>query len=124
MKVNSVDEAFGIKSPALVSRIAGGLGNQLFCSDYPRWFREKTADRDDCIAVDVNDTQDGAIEDLRLMRACRHFINGNRVFSWWIAWLGEQTDSIVFSPPNDELSNRYSYNRGLIPDRWNVLSWS
>lgn len=98
---------------------------RFFCfSDYPQWLRDRTAGREDCVVVDLNDTQNGAIEDFRLMRACRHFINGNSTFSWWAAWLGEQTDSIVVSPANDELSKRYSYNRDLIPSRWNALSWS
>ena len=64
------------------------------------------------------------VEDFRLMRICRHFINGNSTFSWWVACFGEQTDSIFVSPANDELSNRYFYSRDLIPSRWNAFSWS
>ena len=64
------------------------------------------------------------VEDFRLMRTCRRFINRNSTFSWWAAWFGEQTDSIFVSPANDALSNCYSCNRDLIPSVWNTLSWS
>ncbi len=37
-------------------------------------------------------------EDLRLMRACRHFIIANSTFSWWAAWLASYENKIIIVP--------------------------
>lgn len=59
-------------------------------------------------------------EDLALISSCADAIIANSTFSWWGAWLGETSDSIVVAPrkwydqhPND--------TNDLLPDRWQLV---
>lgn len=58
-------------------------------------------------------------EDLRLMSQCRHFILANSTFSWWGAWLGRTSESIVISPVMREWGQIVS-----LPDEWRCIQWS
>ena len=56
-------------------------------------------------------------EELILMSLCKHNITANSSFSWWGAWLNENTDKIVISPDkwfNDKIGNA----KDLIPENW------
>lgn len=57
--------------------------------------------------------------DMQLMSLCKHNIIANSSFSWWGAWLNENTDKIVIAPKKwfkDEKRN--SMTSDLIPEDW------
>jgi hypothetical protein len=72
--------------------------------------------------VDHNQGDEHAYADLWLMTHCKHFIIANSTFSWWGAWLGEKSGSLIISP-GELRGNRTAWGFfGLIPDRWQILA--
>jgi hypothetical protein len=69
----------------------------VFSDDIP-WVKNHFDSRgENYIFIDgVKDSN--AIEELELMRSCKHHIIANSSFSWWGAWLGVWKDQIVVSP--------------------------
>jgi hypothetical protein len=46
----------------------------------------------------VSGNDERSWEDIYLMSSCRHFIIANSSFSWWGAWLSDQSEKIVIAP--------------------------
>ena len=65
-------------------------------SDDIAWCRETFA-APDMAFVDSNGPDD-AVDDLRLMAACRHHIIANSSLSWWGAWLARHPEQVVIAP--------------------------
>jgi len=61
------------------------------------------------------DNTKSALDDMGLMKHCRHNIIANSTFSWWGAWLNEHREKIVISP-------KYWFQKNpklhLAPERW------
>jgi hypothetical protein len=53
---------------------------------------------------------------MRLMSYCNHNIIANSTFSWWGAWLNNNSNKIVISPSIWTKNN--SSNPFLIPKSW------
>jgi len=85
----------------------------LAFSDDPEWVERELASEFRLTVVTGGD----AHQELRLMSLCTHHVIANSSFSWWGAWLGEQSDSVVvapelwFSDPRVDTSS-------VIPERW------
>ena len=85
----------------------------VFSDDIP-WCRSAFAGKDVAF-VDINGPDD-AIDDLRLMAACRHHIIANSSLSWWGAWLAQHPEQVVIAP-QPWLPGADS-DRDLLPPHW------
>ena len=52
------------------------------------------------------------IDEMMLMKNCKHIIAANSTFSWWASWLNEKEDALHICP-----KKRYG-NLHMIPDNW------
>lgn len=69
----------------------------LFSDDLD-WIRSKQVfENHEHHFVDHNGEQ-SELYDLELMRACKHAVIANSSFSWWGAWLIENTDKKIIAP--------------------------
>ncbi len=71
--------------------------------------------------INCNQAEKDDYKDLMLMSNCKNFITANSTFSWWGAWLSDNSNKIVITP---DISLRgktaWGFN-GLIPDKWIIL---
>lgn len=86
-------------------------------SDDIAWCRKIFA-APDMAFVDSNGPDD-AVDDLRLMAACRHHITANSSLSWWGAWLARHPAQVVIAP--DPWVPWVPANPDLIPKHWITL---
>lgn len=82
-------------------------------SDNPKWTKKNLKFLPNAIFLENDRGRD--FEDIVLMSKCYHHIVANSSFSWWGAWLGENSEKIVIAPPK----LRYSPD---IPAKWIILS--
>jgi hypothetical protein len=83
-------------------------------SDEPEWCRKNLKFNHPTTFISHNKA---GSEDMRLMRACKHFIIANSSFSWWGAWLAESPQKLVVAPRqwfNDPSANASD----IVPESW------
>lgn len=88
-------------------------------SDNPDATLAKLSISEKCVTVvNHNRGNDNAYADLWLMTHCKHFIIANSIFSWWGAWLTENTEKIVVCPAV-KLDGIGAWGfKGLLPEAW------
>ena len=73
--------------------------------------REHFAEERDFRFINIK-TENGDIDDMMLMKNCKHIITANSTFSWWAAWLNEHEDAICIAP-----AKPFGVTE-MIPDNW------
>ena len=88
-------------------------------SDDAKWVRAHLQLPLQCTYVSANNIT--AEEDLVLMSGCKHQIIANSTFSWWGAWLNNNSDKIVVCPTPWFDDNSIS-TQDLLPTNWHQLA--
>jgi hypothetical protein len=70
-----------------------------FFSDDPQWVFNNFDSTVNNHIISWN-TDSDSYEDMRLMSLCKHNIIANSSFSWWGAWLNQNSQKIVLAPAN------------------------
>lgn len=86
----------------------------LVFSDDMDWVKNNL-NLQDCTYVDWNEKENSYI-DMQLMSLCKHNIIANSTFSWWGAWLNNNSDKIVIAPK--KWFNTNANTEDLIPESW------
>ena len=81
-----------------------------FSEDY-EWIYETFGHEDNFYFPGIP-SENGDINDIMLMKQCKHIIMANSTFSWWGAWLNEQEGAICIVPEKPFITE------GSIPDSW------
>lgn len=77
----------------------------------PEWAKAHIIAKSPIMFATPKEGELSTIEDMYLMRHCRHAIISNSSFYWWGAWLSEYGDGIVVCPTN-------YLNRDMALDNW------
>lgn len=99
-----------------IEKIRTAVKNPVFFwfSDDMDWVKEHIGASSDFYFVSIN-TKHGDIDDMMLMKNCKHIIAANSTFSWWAAWLNEHEDAIRIVPEKP-----YGME-GMIPSSWDKV---
>ena len=77
----------------------------------PEWAKAHLIAQAPIVYASPKEGELSTIEDMYLMRHCRHSIISNSSFYWWSAWLSEYKDGIVIAPSNFN-------NKDSVCDNW------
>ena len=104
--VNVLDVEYYMKA---VDYLRTGIENPTFFifSDDLEWCKKSLGFLNNCIFVDRTKTE---IDDLKLMSFCQHNIIANSSFSWWGAWLNQNSKKTVIAPKDWLLNDPGSSN--------------
>ena len=101
-----------------IRHIAAQVQDPIFFvfSDDPQWVKDNLKISYPVHFVEVNGPDQG-VEDMWLMKSCKHHIIANSSFSWWAAWLNDRQDKIVIAPRIWFLDKKIN-DKDLIPEQW------
>jgi hypothetical protein len=87
----------------------------FFFSDDIQWVKAQFGSLAECNFIDWN-TGNDSYKDMQLMSLCKHNIVANSSFSWWSAWLNQNSEKKVIAPIRWFVSN--IDDSDLIPSTW------
>lgn len=91
----------------------------VFSDDLP-WARANLPTGIPLTFIENSLSEDAAVQELQLMRNCKHHIIANSSLSWWGAWLKTNADGTVFAP-NRWVNNANINLNKLLPPNWQRL---
>lgn len=104
-----------------IEKIKKNISNPTFYifSNDVEWVKNYFSNLD--IQLEIIDINRGekSFLDLILMSKCKHNIIANSSFSWWGAWLNQNSEKIIIAPQN--WYKNISEGKDLIPDEWNKI---
>ncbi len=81
------------------------------------WCKNNLELEKDSIFVDWN-IKEESFRDMQLMSLCKHNIIANSSFSWWGAWLNDNSNKIVLAPQRWFNKECNFYYDDIIPETW------
>lgn len=101
-----------------INYIAEKVENPQFFifSDDAQWAKENLNIPFLTNIIDWNKNEN-SYEDMRLMSLCKHNIIANSSFSWWGAWLNQNSDKIVIAPEKWFNTSKIDA-KDLVPENW------
>ncbi len=80
-------------------------------SDDVEWVKSKFGERNNYQFVSLH-TKHPDIDEMMLMKNCKHVVGANSTFSWWASWLNENENAMHICP-----SKCYG-NKDMVPNSW------
>lgn len=85
-------------------------------SDDMDWVKANLKLTNECLYVDFN-IGENSVFDMYLMSQCKHNIIANSSFSWWGAWLNQNSQKTVIAPEK-WFADKNLNTKDLIPNSW------
>ena len=79
---------------------------------------QRDYDLGDVTYVDMGNTD---VEDMELMRNCKHFIMSNSTYSWWGQYLADNPNKVVVAPSCFNKYPRWDMS-DIYQDNWNIIN--
>lgn len=105
-----IDIKFYFDAIKIIETTKSRLVYYLFCED--KKFATEFASKHDGIIIISNIYKFSDIEEFFLMSSCKNQIIANSTFSWWAAYLNQNTNQIVIAPDFKQWTGDY------YPEKW------
>ena len=92
----------------------------IIFTDDDEWVKDNFPFSHNDIFVVPNDPEREAWIDLYFMSLCNHFIISNSSFSWWAAFIGQKSDSIVIAPKY-WFKDIKTESLSICPENWELI---
>jgi hypothetical protein len=110
---NNIEIDYYIKAETIIREKLENPHFFIFTDDI-KWARDNYPIKDHFL---ISHNKNNPIEDLRLFSACKHQIIANSSFSWWGAWLNQNTSKIIVAPKIWFIDSK-NKNAKIVPKGW------